>query len=379
MNKKDVLVFPYTIDFEPVLQYRHNLEKFNIKGIIAPLPWMISELESTNILNNQNGNSLVVYKGEDKGYLPDDCDSICLIDSDFFIHEEYDTVIYPKVCEMIEHGKNIISFKYLTLDQQNDLKIKCESSNCSFLYLHGNDNYKNWDEYIHYNEKILQLKTPVIFIAGSGEKTYKFKMQLSLRDAFIKKGYKVSQIGSREYCEFLDFHSIPREIYENKYPVNQQIVLFNRFLKFLEKEENPDVIIIGIPGGALPYSHELTNKFGLMTYLISHAVEPDVVVYSSACDAWTEEYFNEMQRILKYRFGFEVNFFVLSNIGPNWNDAFLRHTLKYSSVSSEKVDEYISQINGEFPVFNALKTSHSESLNNSIINKLLNYAEVNSF
>jgi peptide maturation system protein (TIGR04066 family) len=126
----------------------------------------------------------------------------------------------------------------------------------------------------------LDIDTPVIFVLGTGERTNKFEIQLALRENMMKMGYKASQVGTREYCELLGFHSFPRFMFGNGISEISKIASFNRFIKSLERDECPDVIIIGVPRGIMPFNNRLPNGYGILAYEVSQAVTPDSTVYS---------------------------------------------------------------------------------------------------
>lgn len=50
---------------------------------------------------------------------------------------------------------------------------------------------------------------PVVFIAGITPYTEKFHVQLALRKHLLDDGYKVSQIGSKAFCNLFGFHAYP--------------------------------------------------------------------------------------------------------------------------------------------------------------------------
>ncbi len=132
----------------------------------------------------------------------------------------------------------------------------CKYKGNIFIQYPLNKNY----EICSYVDKleIQEIKTPVIFVMGVGENAHKFEIQLSVRENLFNMGYKVSQVGSRNYCEMFNFHSFPEFMYSNMYSETEKIKLFNNFIKNIENQENPDVIIIGIPGTIMRINNKAT-------------------------------------------------------------------------------------------------------------------------
>lgn len=130
---------------------------------------------------------------------------------------------------------------------------------------------------------------------GVTNKACKFEIQLSIRENLQSKGYKISQIGSRNYCEFLGFHSFPGFMYNRNLSESEKIILFNNYIKRLENDENPDLIVIGIPGGIMKRNDTFTSYFGIFAYEISQAVTPDYVICSTQYQDFKHEYLFGLQ------------------------------------------------------------------------------------
>lgn len=50
---------------------------------------------------------------------------------------------------------------------------------------------------------------PIISVMGVGYNVSKFDVQLYLREMFLKKGYKVAQIGTKKISNIMGVYSIP--------------------------------------------------------------------------------------------------------------------------------------------------------------------------
>jgi peptide maturation system protein (TIGR04066 family) len=158
------------------------------------------------------------------------------------------------------------------------------------------------------------------------------------------------------------------------------VIFFNHHVKQLEKEEKPDVIIIGIPGGILPFDRKFHNRFGILPFLISQAVEPDAAVFSSVYEDWKEKYFTELALTIQYRFGFQVDCFNLSNAQVDWAGCKQVNTLQINRLNSHIVDEKIKKLgNLDIPVFNSLNKEDSLGMFQFLRNRLVEYAQVGSF
>ena len=83
--------------------------------------------------------------------------------------------------------------------------------------------------------------------------------------------------------------------------------------KYIEENEKPEVIVVGIPGELLPLTKQKPGNFGIIAYEILNAVDPDFTILSLYKDEYKEEYFEEMNNLLHYRYNVDADCFYLCN------------------------------------------------------------------
>lgn len=138
-------------------------------------------------------------------------------------------------------------------------------------------------------------------------------MQLALRKRLLDNDYKVSVIGSKPYSSLFGFHSFPFFMNENM-DNTQKIILFRKYVKYVEMIEQPDLIIIGIPGAIMAINKKHHFDFGVTAYMVSQAVTGDYVIMNMLYGKkYTTEQLEELSRVCKYRLNFEIDSFHLSN------------------------------------------------------------------
>lgn len=101
------------------------------------------------------------------------------------------------------------------------------------------------------------IRTPIISVIGMGDYCNKFSCELELRKFFVSRGYKVLQIGSKNISFLFGFENLPDFLYQKDYSLEDKAFLFNYFVSFYEERYQPDVILIGIPGGILPVNNKI--------------------------------------------------------------------------------------------------------------------------
>lgn len=366
--REKVLVYPYNEWFTPFLRHREMLENYDFSGLVSPNGWGFSGKDAS--LADGGDNIGIIVHSDFNGML-DLCDTVLFTKSSPTISEN---ILMSKMELSIKKRKNIICCIGLDSNKKKHIQQLCEDSEVYFQHFDSQE--KSVDLEVRSNS-ISMPDTPVIFVLGSGEKTNKFEIQLILRENFIKDGYKVSQIGSRDCCELLGFHSFPEFMVNSSMTETQKIVLFNQYVKAIEISENPDVIIIGIPGGVMPFNNEFTNRFGILAYEVSQAIMPDFAIFSTLFEDYSPDYFASLSTSLKFKLGFEVDCFNLSTTKFDWDNSKLQKEMLYITLDSEFINQKLQSYKFlNTPVFNLFDSQDRESMMNFIPEKLGCYGEI---
>ncbi len=371
-EKEKVIVYPFDIQFVPILRHSCFISDFEIIGLISPSGWGLCGKDAGCA---DYGETIGIKVGSDFEALLEACDTVIFTES--HIPLDFKKNIQPKIDKAVQKRKNIIC-TVSTGDEFNSIySMRCKDQGTYFKYYNFTRNEGDANEceaeYIH------KIDAPVVFVMGMGERAHKFQIQLDLREHFKRMGYRISQIGSRSYCEMLGFHSVPAFMYGNCVPDYKKIILFNHYVKGIEISEKPDLIIIGIPGGMMPFNNEFTNRFGITAYEISRAVAADAVVLSTLYEDYKPEYFKELYTVIKYRFGAEVDCYNLANVKFDWDGSSQNGSATYITIDSRLVDEKRKGfLSLDTPVFNTLNPDSAGKMADYLIERLINYGDVES-
>ena len=229
MKKLKVAVFPYESEFIPVLKNRHMLLDIEIKYLVTPHGFGLTNKDGYIHENYKSG--FVIQDGFSKEVL-ESIDAVWLTEAISKMNVKDFTYILEKICSC---NKKIIS----TLNNyKNTVEKVCKKNNVEFI---SAENYSK--KYNLFNSKMitknLELKkvnAPVVTILGISKFNQKFDLQLYLRNNFIRNGYKVSQIGTKSFCEALGFHSLPNYLIEENFTPTDIILNFNNYVKEIEKK-----------------------------------------------------------------------------------------------------------------------------------------------
>jgi peptide maturation system protein (TIGR04066 family) len=362
MTMEKIIVYPYNDEqFLPVLRHPVFFKDFHISYLVSPKGW-----------GNRNVNGSLNITCDFDSAL-EYCHTVLISESGALL--DFENSIMPKIMHSIEQGKNIICTMPLHNESFKLIHGHCESHGVYFKYFNYPEEYKVREIYER-GKFLYDISTPVIFVFGLGERTNKFEIQLSLRENIMNMGYKVSQIGTRGYCELLGFHSMPCFMFDNSVSETDRIVLFNHYVKNVEMKESPDVIIIGVPGAIMALNNSIINEFGILAYEMCLAVTPDSSVLSCYYEDYNEEYFFEYVKMFKYKFGCQLDCFNLSNIKIDWQSSRLENKMNCLSLDSKFIDEKKKKYKSiRTPVFNVLNYADAKNMAELIIKKLCEYGE----
>jgi peptide maturation system protein (TIGR04066 family) len=353
MNKKaDTILYPVTYEVAPLLRNSELIPELDTIKALAPAGSAYTSLD-LNCVDYGGETGIVIGNNYEESLSM--CQRIIFseICTDKYFALDYKKFIRKKIEQAVKAGKNIICLLELNKTEQEELEQMSFTSHADFSYLGPEYIYTDYSNLACEEEKIYEITTPVIFVLGLSENCNKFEVQLKLRKQLLTRGYKVAQVGTKSYCRLFDFHSIPQFMLGKSLTEGQKITLFNHFIKNIEITEQPDVIIVGIPGGCMPFNMNITNHYGITAYEISHAISPDATVFCLLYDNYTPEYLTELQNIIKYKFGIEIDCYHLGNNFFEWPDAIQLKAKKFSLVDFSTVEKRKNELN---------------SLNNQLLN-----------
>lgn len=371
IKKEKLLIYPYNMEIAPVLRHRSLLTDYEISCLVSPNGWGFTGKDAGVA---DYGSEIGITVSADFEKSLELCDTVMIVES--HLPFDFDKNIFGKIRMAVKSKKNIICILKLRDETAEEISVLCNDEKVYFKYLNKSPNIL-LEEISFDRENIEKIVTPIILVNGTAERTNKFEIQLALRENIFKQGYKISQIGSRCYCEMLGFHSFPSFMYRSDISEVNKVLMFNRYLKKIEETEEPDILIIGVPGGIMPFNMEFTNKFGLLSYEIAQAVEPDVVISSLLYEDYKIEGFEAYANSIKYKLGFDVDFFNITNIQFDWIRALEEHVMSYISLDYKFIDEKkMNYSSNEIPVFNILNNDDSSKIAEQTIKKLTGYADV---
>ena len=252
MNR--IAVFPYDENFYPLLKNSESMVGFEISKVFSIRGW---GYVGRNIFDVSDTTSRNIHVEDISEKLnEEEFDIFLLAEPEHNIDENYIVQIIDRMAQM---NKTIWIFKSLSDEIITKIDTICEKNKVEVQFFS-----KDIENVVFDGEEILyDISTPIITVAGMGEKTNKMELQMDLVISLQKDKYKVVWVSSRNEALLYNGQKFPTFMDDEGVSEKKKILMYNHYLKWIEQSEKPDVILIGIPGGIMPDSKKqeiLMNK-----------------------------------------------------------------------------------------------------------------------
>lgn len=324
----NILVYPVDRGILSVIKSTENYLNINISQLVSLESW------------GHNGECYSCARGmveisHDFHEGLNHCTTVWIVDSwndlDFYKYIE------PKIRLAVNNGKRIICSRYLTTLEKTVL------SDIEIFYVE----YSSINSLINNDSRVYEIRTPVIFVMSTTEFCNQFFIETAIYAELRNRGYNTLLISSQKEGVLFGGCSVPDFMFNNDYPENKKIIGFNHYTYSLEIEQKPDVIVIGVPGAAMPYNHQYVSDFGVIAYEISEAVKPDFSVLSHPCMPYYDTFFKGIDKCLQGRLGVSIDIHSLSPYALDFYEPAPVKRLAYLSVDASHVHSTIEKLSTE--------------------------------
>jgi len=339
MSKK-VAIFPIDYNTVAIARFAY-LNNYDPIALLAP---DLSTLAGEDIAKLDGGSEAGILLHSD--YMPKVCeaDVIYLVDSIWSANDNIYKDIYNYAKSL---GKEVKISKHLN----RRLNLQSE------MFSDKNKEYFDFTSDL----KLMPIDAPIISVFSIGDYCGQSQTEYSIRKYFLDKGYKVMQICSHEHGHLIGCLPLPDFLYDITIAVADKILMFNRFIHRHSKNENPDVIILGVPQPIMKYNDFILNGFGILPFIVQHAVQSDIGIVSLYYnEQYTYEYLENFANLCKYRFGVSAEFFSVSNCSISRGIDRVDE-LEYLYLTSDFVDNKLKKNseNNRFTIFAAYNEDDS--------------------
>ncbi len=353
--KKAVIIL-YNNEVSEIVMYHKMICNYEIVQVVSPSGWGLSQKDAGSV----DGGISTEYVIKD--------------DIDYNVEFEVVLLLTPITENLLYQVYNV----YLKRAIHEGKLIVCTKRNGDFLVKSFND-CKDCiimiEEKTNYDIKRMgKIETPIIVVAGTHEQTNKFKIQLELKRYLEKNKYKTILVGSKSFSKIFDCYQFPTFMFQN-ITEREKILAFQGYIRNIEKNEHPDIIIIGVPGGMMPFNEKFPGNFGITLYEVMLAIQPDAFVLSCLYEEYDNEYFEEIKNVVKYRFGVEIDCFNIATFQVDINESEQSDSLQYFKLSQKAVDSMIRNLTQKIPIFNISNGVDGTRMAEFITHRLEEYSE----
>lgn len=365
-----VMLYPFERSIFPLLKYKFYPKDWEIVKLVSPKGWGNMGKDAGDIDFSEN-IGIQIESNFEKAL--EVVDTVVFMQTDMAC--DYDNFIKPKIIKSIQSKKNVVLTLKISEQEKQEFENMSISNKVVFSYY---DNHlvdlKKKSSIDIYAPLLHEIEVPVLMIFGVMEQVGKFSVQLAAKEYFENKKYSVSLVSSKSYAKLGNSWPIPDIFYDSNYNEVEKIILFNSYLSEIEKVTNPDILIIGVPGGIIPTNTAYVNKFGITAFEITRAVEPDASLLCSQFIEGTEDYFERLSNIMKFRFSADLDGVIIDRTMVDFNDMGITNKVRWTRMPSTSFGNFENECKSyKTPV---RVVDDQTELFEAIFNKLTNNIEV---
>lgn len=192
-------------------------------------------------------------------------------------------------------------------------------------------------------------EVPVMMAGGLFDCPDNLEILLGLGEKLRREGYRVSGVLSAPEGALWGFHAYPRGFLGVKEGAAAETLYLSHYMQYLIQEENPDVFLVQIPGGALKYSERIPNDFGICAYLLSQFCQPDFYILSMPVSNGYEALLERSLQHLQNVCGFTVDAVHLTNRMVEEDYLYNTGKLEFLHHSQELTDRQFRELKDSAP------------------------------
>ncbi|MCM1008200.1 MAG: TIGR04066 family peptide maturation system protein [Ruminococcus flavefaciens] len=252
-----------------------------------------------------------------------------LVIPDFTIEPSAAKSLINEIVNYIPSVKNVFCCACFEDIQLNEIKEACARSNTEFINVLDFGAAEKEFAYYETPEKryaftdnksvfkvykeVTNCDIPICAVSGEWETTGKFNIELKLLRNLRDQGYNVSMVGSNFFSSFFGVNRFPDFMFSGAISETEKPHVFNRYLNRIVVNEDPDILIVGVPGAMERYNDYETNRFGILPFITFQAIRPDYLILTTVYREKSKSLLEELINKCKYRYGVKPDTIHLSN------------------------------------------------------------------
>lgn len=186
------------------------------------------------------------------------------------------------------------------------------------------------------------LDKPVVLVGGLFEEADVFEVLLGLVDKLRDEGLTVTTVTKNSIGRMFGFHTLSHIIGRCDLSEAQKVHEINRFIKALELIERPDVVLLEAPDALKRFNDYAPNGFGIRTYMLCQAINPDYLVCCVPCDLAIGELVDRLSADFSNKFGSSIHAVHVSNVVIDSMNVMQEYALSHVHVDLQTVQKQIN-------------------------------------
>lgn len=354
-SKNKAMIYPFQKKDIPFIRY---FESFCGDIVIDSVcSHKGSGLIGKDIAYSANRNSLGVTVKEVSTEMIDSSDVVIILSD---LSDNLKKLSIELMIRVAEAGKKIMCFLDISDEEQEKIKSKCNTNQCLFCQDVRKKDQALLNDVASHTKKMHATDIPIVFVGGLTEQADQVEVALGITKEFRNRGYRVSTIVNSEVYNIFGLHSYSCSLKEEK--AVQFIRSFNYLIKAIETTENPEIIIIELPGTMIRYNDLLTGDFGVYTYYFTQACVPDYTICCVPTGDYVNEFFKMLSKDFENKFNFKIDCLHFSNPTLDFANSEQYREIRLFNLPIHKVEEVIAGLENEMTIplhrFNISNSEH---------------------
>ena len=186
-----------------------------------------------------------------------------------------------------------------------------------------------------------KLTTPVILIGGLVTQADTCEVMFRLKEQLITKGYHPSLVSRYPMGRLFGCSMLDHIFCDGFLTEAQKITRLNLLLRTIEFSERPDIILVEAPDALMRYSDLAVNGYGIQSYMLSQAIQPDYLVCCVPFELAESGFLAALSTDFHGRLGASICAVHVSNIIVDSFAVMQSHEISYVHTKMERVVDHI--------------------------------------
>ena len=327
-------LYPYRKEYFPLVKYFEEFqEKYILSDVIAPEGYGLSGRDVAFAVR-QEPMGLMVQNALD---ITADWMTLLVIEP-----EEKEEALWSEcinyIRQALESGKRV---EYYCSDRkhipQEVLRwSQMKSYNLTFHMAEDTIKGNAFADRFHVKSEILDV--PFILFGGTVQEADVMETMLIFALELQKQGMNCLLIANDPIYQLIGADSVRYIIKDKTLEPAEKVQQVNWMMKDLEMGLAPDVILLEAPDALMTYNEFAPNGYGLETYMVSQAHQPDYLICNLPCDLFQVNMIEMISSALEKKLGCGIDAAGISNVVIDAMDVMQSQKISIVRMDEEMVE-----------------------------------------